>query len=300
MNNQVDIIIESLWKKYNKKFNTQDYDKESFLKALYNSPPAIIEKNISLLNPWLSILDECLFWLYLHKEFFEKQFQSEKQDELRGVFLLSHKVFVEANSVRLLMLNGYEESSRILWRSCLETSDLILILCTHNTLAIEYEKSSEEGYKGTFWHNHLSNGRASSIINKIIDEVGFEKKFKESLKKQRRQLKSQLSGTVHADHISGFGATLVPILQEPGMLSASLFGRLSAYSPESIYGFCDSIIGYGGLFMKIILNDLYEVPLKISSETKEFILLVERFLAIQELPQMFIKEIGMPRTIDKN
>jgi hypothetical protein len=259
MNTQVDLLIERLWEKERKKDKLNDVNKSKFVEKLYGKFAEIPPKAITLLNPWLQIFEELIFWLDLHQEFLSNLRGANRKHDasLRPTWLLAAKATREAVAIRILVITGHTEVARILLRTLLETLDVELALLDDPELAIEYEASflsNSESKETEFWFKHFSKGKLSKRIANLVERTCKENELVGHSQKAKSVLKEFMSRSVHSSTLAAFQSSATPSFEAPGMIDLSRTGKISAYTPSFLEDTNYQIYGFTELFFFQIVH----------------------------------------------
>ncbi|MDH5471644.1 MAG: hypothetical protein OEY61_02220 [Gammaproteobacteria bacterium] len=202
-----------------------DIDKE--LIRLRSSTRRLASKHLQL---WIILIDEGIHFL-IHLE--RLLATRDKMGVTRfNLLTLIAKLKSLAISFRELILLGQADSSRLLLRGFIETSDITLPAMADPIFCAEYAEDNPEHDDNKFWKNKIAYGKIYPVIKSALKKADFEDDQIDSLIQWKKNWKSQLSGAVHAASWSSFQSCLIPSLSEPGMFVEHPFGHLSAYSPE--------------------------------------------------------------------
>jgi hypothetical protein len=288
MHSHVDLILESRWKRLRKRWKAPEYDKESFVKRLYDS--SVTERGISFFNPWLPIFDEGCFWLKIERDLFDEWSTDVAPSPLTGVSFLVHKALTEALSFRLLIVAGYEDSAGIVLRAMMETLDLALLLFTDKALAEHYWADFEVDEPSTFWTDHLSKGRMAKRLETIVGQVSIKREHLKAIAAHRSDVFTKLSERVHSSLTASLRSYAHPSLEQPGLYSTSPFGRLSAHAPSLMTVAYDYIGTHGDILIASVLQEITPFVVDTDKRREGFVGLVARWNLLQEISDLFKRD----------
>ena len=132
--NEVDLIISKhILVEEKRFFTTLINNREEYYKSVESVNKEIMEK-INLYLPWSRLFDEGVFLLYELSDLFKNQKKSQTP-----YYLLVH-IMKLLNSMRILINNGYIQSSYILYRTIIENFQLELLASSDLNESIKIQK----------------------------------------------------------------------------------------------------------------------------------------------------------------
>lgn len=287
MNTHVDLFLDKAWKKWRKKFKTDDVGKNQFVTSLYSEATRVATESIPLLNPWLAILDEGIFWLDLHGKYLQKAQSTNKTQAMAAIVGLAHKLEGDALAARLLIMHGYRESANVLFRTFLEATNLVLILATHKELADDYAEDFFGREQDQFWNKHLRGGKAKSLLKETLKAISLKDEDIESYGADVALHLGMASKAVHSSASTSMGALFQPSLKSPGLYHVAAYGRIAADSPLLIQTLYDAIGNYAYWFIGLIIANAQELPLASNDTFAQFQQLAARHNTFQEVRELY-------------
>lgn len=232
-------------------------DIDSHITRLRNSTRRLANKH---LLKWIVLIDQGIHFL-IH---FDRLTQTKVKGgiKLLNLWAISSKLKSLAISFRELTLLGQADSSRIILRVFLETSDLFIISLANIDFCENYAPDDPDHNDSDFWKRNIAYGKVYSQLHDALLKANYEEDFIEKYINWKKNLKSELSGSVHSASWSTYQACLIPSLSKPGMIIGSSLGHLSAHSPALCRILIEDMLIISEAFQEIINNKNTPVHLR--------------------------------------
>ena len=164
--NEVDLLVSKYilteQKRVSVSFNN---NREEYYKNIENNNKTINEK-VNLYLPWSRLFDEGVFILYELSNFYKKQNKSQTP------YYLLINIMKLLNSMKLLINNGYIQSSYIIYRTIIENCQLELISLSDinesKKILQDYDFSNE------YWFKNIRSGINKKKIKISLEEIKFK------------------------------------------------------------------------------------------------------------------------------
>lgn len=266
-----------------------DIDKE--LVQLRKSTRAKANKH---LHTWIVLIDEGIHFLH----FLGLLLLSRERKSPVSFTLVSliAKLQSLAISFRELILLGQSDSSRLILRGFVETSDLALVALSDSEFCEKYfpDKVVDDKYDSNFWKNHIGYGKISEFVKVAMQKAGYENTEIENYITWKKNLKSNLSGAVHTDASSAQQSFAIPSLIKKGTLSCFSLGELSAYSPSLCTNFITDTLFFSGIFKGLISSSNMPSHLKGFTSGVEYASTIASCETLHEFFHRFSDELHIP------
>jgi hypothetical protein len=191
--NEVDLLVSKFILMEKKKFGVSF---ENNRNEFYGNIEDVIKKikdKVDVFLPWSRLYDEGMFLMYELRKLYKNQKKSQTP------YYLLTNILKLLNSIKLLINNGYIQSSYIIYRTVIENFQLELIALSDITeskkILAEYDNSNE------YWYKYVKSGKNNLNIEKSLKEIKFKNI---SLIFPERKLINELSNFVHGSTNSAF------------------------------------------------------------------------------------------------
>ncbi|WP_410769508.1 hypothetical protein [Fontibacillus sp. BL9] len=268
----IDYKINRLWEKHSMGiFTKKKIEREPLVSKI-----SIIEDYIenSILNEhdyYLKILDEGIeFTHYVYELAFVNNEEVNKEDDKKESVVFTIYISRLCNllvSMRRLVLSGFEEPARIISRTIIETIDIILVALFDKDFSNHFYEVLDNNYsEDKFWRENIAYGKIDSKIKELLEECNLDHNFKQSYLKNKKELKSLFSSSVHSSIIASRNSLLLPSLNHNRMYEKAVLGGISAETNKHII----SIFLLVESFSYFLLFFIMERPPSFFSKIDEF------------------------------
>lgn len=260
MKTKIEVLIDKTWLKYRELLQVNELDKDKFIQALYNNSEKIPQESKVQLYPFIQILEE---YLFTYNEFWEFVFSywnntKEKDRSFFGPLLLATKVSVDLCAIRSLILTGFAESSQVIFRSVVESLNLLIAMLDDKNLSEEYEESvKKKSGEKQFWYKHISRGKLYKKLKPIVNSLKENKEYFLRQTEYIKNLDSYLSNSVHSSMKSSILIFSSSTIEDKDKFNLSTIGKISGYSPSYILGINHFLDNYLGLFIDYLINNKF-------------------------------------------
>jgi len=172
-----------------------------------------------------------------------------------GFWMLLGRQVSLACSFRLLILSGFEDASRLIARSLIETNELALACLVNENLSKAYTAEDPAYNEKSFWKRNVAYGKINEYYMRVLERVGLEPEDIDSIIEYRKEVKEVLSSSVHSAVFSAFRSELVPSLSKPGYLYPGSAGHHSIHSPSTCAGVIEEIHHFLEVVIKLLISN---------------------------------------------
>jgi len=160
-------------------------------------------------------------------------------------------------SVRELILNGFEDTAKVISRNFIESLDISLAVIIDKEFAIKFLGDDSIDYD-ILWKKEIGYGNISKYIKKAFELAELPEKEAMEFIQQRKITKNILSKAVHADEGGAFRSLFVSPLGIPGVYSTKRHGVISYHSANHISFLIYEVHHYIGLLINCLIKDKLE------------------------------------------
>jgi hypothetical protein len=172
-----------------------------------------------------------------------------------GFWMLQGRQVSLACSFRLLILSGFEDASRLIARSLIETDELALACLVNENLSKAYTAEDPAYNEKAFWKGNVAYGKINEHYMRVLERIGLEKEDIDSIIEYRKELKEVLSSSVHSAVSSAFRSMLVPSLSKTGYLYPGFTGHHSAHAPSTCVGVIEELYDFLEIVIKLLISN---------------------------------------------
>lgn len=224
------------------------------------------------LNDYLRIYDENIHFLYALYKLSDKVHKEKHDKENIAFIILVARLINLSLSIRKLIMSGFEESSRIISRTFIETIEITLMTLMNNSFSLElHDVLIEEVNDSEFWKSNIAYGKSSRQIEKLLDLCGFNDDDRKGYMNHRKLLKDFLSKSVHSSLNTSIDSLYVPSLNKKGQFEVSLLGGQSNKSLAHLVSLINEIYYFSYFILFFIMRKdpplIFENILKYKKES---------------------------------
>ncbi len=244
---------------------------------------------------WLALLDEALHCLLTLHDFAE-ELSVEKNVSAISFRALVARACALTVAVKRLIATGLEDIARIVARSLLETLDLALVCVANPEFAQLYHSAlaDEEYSANEFWRKHISGDRLNRKVRHVFDSTDLTDEEVSFYFDNRKVAREQFSGSVHSSAHSALFSDGIPSLRELGMISTSILGHISAYSPGALSFVIMEVRRFGVVIFHLITSDDSPAVLKDAKFNLAYPNVYVAFLTLQEITERHSEMLPPP------
>ncbi|RJP48813.1 MAG: hypothetical protein C4583_13710 [Anaerolineaceae bacterium] len=213
------------------------------------------------LQPWLNLASPFISWITFFNLTVMGMFsKSDKKDKefrefLGLISIISSLAASQAISIRKLCLIGQDASARIVLRSFVETTDIILMMIHDPTKRKLYFQNQTFDDARDFWNQNLRKSKLLSSYKIMFQHLGYPDDAASIFEEARENVKTLASQATHSSwHAAFFSAIPIPYSTDANTIGAFL-GTISQFSKSTLFYLCESIwflseFGYSYLTQK--------------------------------------------------
>lgn len=231
------------------------------------------EESCVLLQPWLLLTDQFIYWLALFKttltEMFLKSEQDKEFNELLGVLsIVTSLAASQAISIRKLCILGHDTSARVVLRSLTETVDIILMIIHDVSIRKEYYQNQDADKARAFWNQYLRKKKLSIFYKKMFRNLDLPEEAAHSFEVSREGTKELMTQSTHSSWDAAMFSSIPVTFEKDRDALRSFLGATSQFSKSTLFHLCESIFfvsefgyaylikNYGNSFIDFVkLND---------------------------------------------
>ena len=246
------------------------------------------------LLPWIVLIDEGIHFLHFLGLLIASR---DKKGSVQFTLMsLIAKLQSLAISFRELIILGQSDSSRLILRGFIETSDLAQVALSDSEFCNKYFPDTEiaDDYDYNFWKSSIAYGRIYKLVEDAMQKAGYSDSEIKNHITWKKGLKAHLSGAVHTDSSSAQQSCLIPSLTKRGTLVYFSLGHLSAYSPMLCNHLINDLLIFSGVFKGLIGSTDMPKHLKGFKSGVEYACTIASCETIREFHNRFNKELNIP------
>jgi hypothetical protein len=207
------------------------------------------------LQPWLYIFDQGILWLTMLCFAFEEGRKPSTKNTIPIEFLIG-TACVQANSIRMLCVQGFDLPAKAVLRTFLETLLTCVILIHDEDLRKRYKEAQLSYDSWRFWNKHFREKKLLAKIREIFLEHGVSDEiiteFTDWIKDEFRTT----SQAIHPTYVAAAFATRpFPLVGE--IISLGIFGAPTVFSHRTL-----SVASRFLWFFSMVASGLLLTPLK--------------------------------------
>jgi len=241
--NEVTELFKNDFKDSNELFDLNNYLKKSYTKA-QNDIYTLIPEHVFLLEQATTLM--LLFSNYISHASGNNQknaFNAQISRTLNSLI-----------SARELLLNGFEDTARVISRNFIESLEISLAILIDEDFANDF--FGDDGIEfNILWKNKIGYGKIYKYIKQALKLANISDNDSNNYIQQHKNIKNTLSSSVHADEAGAFFSMLVPILGYPDMYSLTKHGVISYHTPNHINMLIHEIHSFFGIFINCFINN---------------------------------------------
>lgn len=163
---------------------------------------------------------------------------------------VSAKLVTQLLSMRLLLLQGYMDSVKPIYRSFHEMMEIFFACLIDKEFAEKYGKIDELYDNHDFWKENINGNKLDKYVHKLFDALDYPKEAKKEYFKRRKQSAEFLSQSVHAMLNSAFSNYLMTTMDAE--LSSNVYGKITTAYPLMMYEILYDINMLNAIFFRVI------------------------------------------------
>ena len=249
--------IQKTWNKYSKDFGLQDDKRENINDLILDTHQDNAKDAEELLSFWFILLDQGLQTLLLLDSCIKESTENNLGKPTIAFPSLVSRTCLLTVAIRTLVKSGLDLAARPIARSLLETIDLAIVTLIDEDFGNKYfpDDLAAENHENLFWKQNIAWGKIDKKIEKHILQLGLNCENEQLFQWIREVGKESFSKDIHSSATSAFLSMLIPSLKSPGLLSRSVIGHVSIYSPELLSWVILLIYCFMGIVIKTIMKD---------------------------------------------
>jgi len=200
-----------------------------------------------LLQPWLYLADQFIFWLaffnFTLMGMFNKDDHQDKDfsEILGSLSVITSLAASQAISIRKLCISGHDASARIILRSLAETIDISLMIIHDASKRKEYFQSQDFDKARTFWNQHLRKSKLSNFYKSMFRNLGYPENAALSFEASRENIKELTTQATHSSWHSALFSAIPISYSKDGNAMGIFLGTISQFSKSTLFFLCESI-----------------------------------------------------------
>lgn len=286
--------IETIWQRIveNQSLEATRVDVVAELQAVDRNTSQDAQEHLAF---WLTLLDEALHCLLTMYEFADELSVEKDVSAITFRALLARGCALTV-AIRRLIKTGLEDVARIVARSLLENLDLALVCLANRNFAQQYHSALEdERYDANeFWREHISGDRLNEKVRRVFSSTNMTEEQVNFYFANRKLSKRQFSGSVHSSAHSALFSDGIPSLSEPGMISTSILGHISLYSPGALSFIVMEVRRFGVIFFHLVTTNNSPAILRGVKDVPSYANVYAAFLTLQEITERYSDAIPPP------
>lgn len=185
-------------------------------------------------------------------------------------------------AIRLLLMNGLEETCRPITRNFLESIDISLACIVDGDFATRFFGDDQIEFD-SLWKSDIGYGKIYERLRIAGKWAGIPDEEIEGHIQHRKVHKTVLSSSVHGDAAGGLRSMLPPLLGYPEMLSTKPHGVISAHTANHMAMVIGEALKYASWVLKILMSKDAPSEFGLPREGRNMQTFLAHFLAFQDV-----------------
>lgn len=163
---------------------------------------------------------------------------TEKDIEF-GFLAIFSKLVTQLLSMRILLLNGMMDAFKCIYRSFIESIDVLYASLGNKDFVNSFGKTDKMYDNNKFWNEKISKGKIDKLVSQLFQEIDISENYIQYFLDRKRDLKKFHSESVHSSLNSAFVTYSMPSID--WTIESNLFGNISTAYPYALLHLLEDI-----------------------------------------------------------
>lgn len=177
----------------------RDPQYEKFLNYMAKKTQRVCKQK---LQPWLHIVELAINWVASLHHLIEEEKTNRNDSQLNVPMVLTGSICSQAVAIRLLCLNGLDNSAKTILRSMVEAINICTATLNSSKLRNDYQRAQNFSEANLFWVANFSKGKLMNLKDSLLQKMQLDDETRNSFKAWQKEENELLNQAVHNSYIA--------------------------------------------------------------------------------------------------